>query len=402
MTQPAGPTRRPSLIVIAILFALQFVDGIDQVALSIVAPFLRAELGMGFGALGASFTAGFIGTALGAILFGTLADRADRKTTVCLAATCFAVGSLTTIWVRNGTELFAIRLVTGLAMGGLYPVVTALAMESAPTRMRATAATLVSIATTIGAASCGPLVAVLRPAFGWRSIFMFGSIVPVILVILAMLLIPRSPPRRDPAGKGRRSGNPFRSVTTLFEGEYRRRTPILWLAFISASIPMFFTLSWLPTLAHEAGVAPGVASVTSSIFTVAGVLAAIPLARAIDRFGLTMLVVTSALGAAALVVLGQAFGDPRVLLVACALAGACTVASVNLMGAVAAMLYGDSLRARGVGWAVAVMRMGAALAPALGGSLIAWQMPVGAVFLAFAIFPIVSAVALMQLQSGKL
>ena len=44
-------------------------------------------------------------------------------------------------------------------------------------------------------------------------------------------------------------------------------------------------------------------------------------------------------------------------LVACGVAGALSVGSVNLLGAVAGMLYGHDLRARGVGWAVATMRL---------------------------------------------
>ena len=60
-------------LVIAILFALQMADGIDQVALSFTAPFMRKELGLSFEALGAAFTTGYIGSAFGAVIFGTLA-----------------------------------------------------------------------------------------------------------------------------------------------------------------------------------------------------------------------------------------------------------------------------------------------------------------------------------------
>lgn len=397
MTRPPGLARSHRLAVIAVLFLLQLVDGIDQVALSIVAPFVRAELGLSFAALGASFTAGFIGTALGAIVFGTLGDRVDRKKALCLSAVGFAAGSLATLLARNGTELFLIRLVTGMALGGLYPIVTALVLENAPTGMRATAATLVSVATTVGAASCGPLVAVLQPAFGWRAIFVFGGIAPVVLAILAMLVIPRTAERR--IGSATPVGGALRSVATLFQGSNRRLTLILWLAFITASIPMFFTLSWLPSLAHEARIAPAVAAITPSIFTLSGVLVALLVARAIDRSGLKVLIVTTASAALALAILGQSFGDARMLLIACGLAGACSVSSVNLIGAVAALLYDDSMRARGVGWAVAVMRMGAALAPALGGLLIARGLPTGAVFLIFALFPLVSACALGLLRT---
>ena len=79
-------------------------------------------------------------------------------------------------------------------------------------------------------------------------------------------------------------------------------------------------------------------------------------------------------------------------------AGALSVSAVNLLGAVAGMLYGQELRARGVGWAVAVMRLGAALAPGIGGFLIARAVPVGGIFAGLACFPIISAVAIAMLR----
>lgn len=398
----AGAIRRPSLIVIAVLFALQFVDGVDQVALAIVAPFMRAELGLGFEALGAAFTAGFIGTALGAIVFGTLGDRIDRKTVLCGAAFGFAAGSLATIWVHSGVQLFVVRLLTGLALGGLFPVVSAFALENAPKSKRATATTFVAVATTLGAASCGPLVAVLVPAFGWRSIFLFGSIAPALLALLAIFLIPNSTPLQKSAQSKARQFNPWQSVAALFLPPNRRLTLLLWIGYLCASIPMFFTLSWLPSLAHKATIAPATASITPSVFTLAGVLVALVIARAIDKSGLKVLVWTTGLGAIAIIILGQSFGDGRTLLVACGLAGAFLVSSTNLIGPAAAMLYDNSLRARGVGWAIAMMRLGGALAPALAGFLIARDISTSALFVIFALFSMIATCALYQLRNASL
>ncbi len=80
MNRMVNGLRRPHFIIaIAILFALQVTEGIDQAVLSFTAPFLRKALGIGFESLGAAFSAGYIGTALGAVLFGTLADSTGRK-----------------------------------------------------------------------------------------------------------------------------------------------------------------------------------------------------------------------------------------------------------------------------------------------------------------------------------
>ena len=390
-------------IIVIFLFALQVADGVDQVALSFAAPFMRQELGLGFEALGAAFTAGYIGTALGAIIFGIAADRVGRKPALCCSGIAFAGGSLATIWVTSGFELILIRFLTGLALGGLLPVVSAIVLQTVARGMRATAVTLVMVGTALGAAICGPITSVIEPYFGWQGIFLVGSIVPVILVGFAIVFVPNAgrpaaKSRQASSGLGRQVGEVIQNVSALFEGERRGVTLTLWLALTAAAVPMFFTLSWLPSLAHDAGIPQGTLSIASSIFSLAGLVVAVSVARIIDRTGLAALVVTTGLGSVAFLALGQSFGSNVAFMVACGLAGGLSVSAVNLIGAIAGMLYPDALRARGVGWAVAVMRLGAALTPGLGGVLIARGLPASALFLIMAAFPMISAYALFRLR----
>jgi MFS family permease len=193
--------------------------------------------------------------------------------------------------------------------------------------------------------------------------------------------------------------NPLDSVTSLFRSNRWRFTLLLWAAFVSSAVPMFFSLSWLPSLAHLAHIDASTAAIGPSIFAVSGLLFAILIARVIDRIGSLFLVVavTTALGAPAFVLLGQSFGNDHAFLLACGLAGALSVSSVNLMGVVAGMLYEDNLRSRGIGWAVAAMRLGAALAPWLGGFLIARALPVQMMFIGLALSPLISGLAVLAL-----
>ena len=393
------------LIVIAILFALQATDGIDQVALSFTAPFMRQELGLGFEALGAAFTASYIGTASGAIIFGTLADHVGRKPALCFSAIGFAIGSLTTIWAKTGFELVIVRLLTGMALGGLLPVVSAIVLQTIAPGVRATAVTLVLVGTALGSALCGPLILMIEPRFGWRAIFVLGSIAPTILVILAILFVPTTvrPTAETQTDLARgRSASPFASVAALFQGDRRRITLTLWVVAVASAIPMFFTLSWLPSLAHEAHITRAPASIGPAIFSLAGLIVAIVVARIIDRAGPKVLVITTGLGSVAFLVLGYSFGSDRAFLMACGFAGGMSVSSMNLIGAIAGMLYRDKLRASGVGWAIAVMRLGAAVAPGLGGILIARGLPINIIFMAVAIFPLISAYALSRLRGSIL
>jgi AAHS family 4-hydroxybenzoate transporter-like MFS transporter len=399
---PESAARIQSLIVIAILFALQVTDGIDQAVLSFTAPFVRKDLGIGFESLGAAFSAGYIGTALGAVLFGTLADYIGRKFALCLAAISFSIGSLCTIFVHTAPELVAIRLLTGLALGGLFPVVASLILETVATHLRATAATLVSVGTAAGVSLCGPLVAVIEPHFGWHAAFIIGGTIPAFLSILAIIFISNPRPSKARPDESTEIGSrtvrtPLDSVATLFKSDRWRITLVLWVAIIASGVAMFFSLSWLPSLAHSAGIKPGIAAIGPAIFSVAGMLVAILIARVVDKAGFRVLVLTTALGAPAFVLLGQSFGDGDAFLIVCGLAGAFSVSSVNLIGVIAGILYPHELRARGVGWAVAVMRLGGSLAPLLGGFLIARAVPVQMIFLGVAINPLISGLAIWVL-----
>jgi AAHS family 4-hydroxybenzoate transporter-like MFS transporter len=388
-------------IVIAILFALQVTDGIDQAVLSFTAPFVRKELGTGFESLGAAFSAGFFGTALGAVLFGTLADSIGRKIALLLAAMSFSVGCFCTIFVRTGPELIIARFLTGLALGGLFPIIASSIFEIVPARLRATAVTLTSVGSAAGVSLCGPLVAVVEPHFGWRGVFIIGGAIPAFLSILAMIFIP------NPASSKKRSAtsdsavrNRLDTVTSLFRADRWRITLLLWAAFVAAAVPMFFALSWLPSLAHLAHIGASIAAIGPSIFAVSGLIFAILLARVIDKIGHLFLpvAVTTMLGAPAFLLLGQSFGNDQAFFIACGLAGALSISSVNLMGVVAGALYEDKLRARGIGWAVATMRFGAALAPWLGGFLIARALPVQMMFLGLAVSPLISGLAILALR----
>lgn len=392
--------RARSLAIIATLFALQLADGIDQTALAFAAPSLSAELRLGPVPMGAAFSAGFIGTALGSILFGTIGDRIGRKFALCIAAICFSLGSFSTIFVHTGGALFAVRLATGIALGGLFPIVASVILDTVSREMRATAITIVSVGTAAGAALCGPIFALMEPHAGWRSIFILGSVVPAIFVLIAFLLIPPTP-RVEHAPGAPGVSNPLQSVLTLFAGGRWRLTLTIWVAFIASAVPMFFSLSWLPTFALSARLDHGAAALSPAIFSLSGLITAIVVARIIDRVGIRALAILSALGVPALMLLGFAFGSKMSLLAACAFAGAISVSCVNLMGAIAAILYEDGLRTRGVGWAVAIMRIGGAIAPGLGGVLIAYGLTPPQIFTMLAIGPAITALAIWRLSRPK-
>src|ERR1700752_124654 len=101
--------------------AVLFRDGFDTQAIGYVAPALAKEWGLGKGALGPVFSAGLFGLMIGALLLGPLADRIGRKKIIIFSTVAFGIGTLVAAFVNAVNTLIAVRLLTGLGLGGAMP-----------------------------------------------------------------------------------------------------------------------------------------------------------------------------------------------------------------------------------------------------------------------------------------
>lgn len=124
--------------VLLICAAVLLIDGFDTQAIGYVAPALVAEWKLQRAMLGPVFSSGLFGLMIGALIFGTIADRVGRKRIIVLSTVAFAVGTLATVFVQDVTWLIALRFLTGLGLGGAMPNATALSSEFSPNRRRAT------------------------------------------------------------------------------------------------------------------------------------------------------------------------------------------------------------------------------------------------------------------------
>src|SRR3979409_1453043 len=177
--QPVGGFQLKLLLTCA---AVLFLDGFDTQAIGYVAPALAKEWGLSKGALGPVFSAGLFGLMIGALAFGPLADRIGRKKIIVLSTLAFGIGALVTAFVQDVNTLLAIRFLTGLGLGGAMPNAIAMTSEFNPRRRRATMVMIMFCGFSVGAALGGLLAAALIPQFGWRSVFVVGGVVPLLLV----------------------------------------------------------------------------------------------------------------------------------------------------------------------------------------------------------------------------
>jgi predicted MFS family arabinose efflux permease len=145
------------------------------------------------GALMACF---FLVGAPAALIVGYLADRVRRVRLLFIVVAIGAVPCLAVYWARTIPAFFALRALTGVSVGGCFPLVFSLLGDLFPSRRRAATSALVQIATGAGLAA-GQAIAgtVGQPdALGWRAPFVIAA-VPALALNLFMVLVCPEPPR---------------------------------------------------------------------------------------------------------------------------------------------------------------------------------------------------------------
>src|SRR5262249_10775706 len=158
----------------------------------------------------------------------------------------------------------------------------------------------------------------------------------------------------------------------------------------------------LPTTLNAQGITLGWAQIATSLVQFGGIAGAIPLAMIVDRFGPQFVLAGAFLLAAlAIVTLGVAGTSVALTLVASFILGIGTVGAQNGNSGIAAKFYPMEIRATGVGWALAVGRIGSILGPTVGGLLLSTGYAPSTIFLVATLPPLVAGTAYLTMGRPK-
>jgi MFS transporter, AAHS family, 4-hydroxybenzoate transporter len=410
-------------VVYALCGAAVFVEGFDAQAIGYVAPVLSRNWGLRPGALGPVFAAGLLGLALGAFLFAPLADRIGRRPVILWSTLSFGLLTVATGFCQNIETMLVVRLLTGLGLGAAMPNAIALTAEYSPQRSRATAVTLLMCGFSLGAATGGLVAAQILESMGWPAVFYIGGGLTLLLVPFLVASLPESIrflalvpakasqlaatlTRIDPTLDLRQiSVTPqplqgtMRRVHELFAAGRARLTILLWVVYFMSLLDLYLLANWLPTAIHASGLSVGTAAVASAMLQIGGIVASFLLGPLVDRFGaFRVLPVVYVFGALCIATIGYA-GDAVALVFATVFgAGFAIVGAQNCNNAVASLLYPTEARATGIGWALAVGRIGSIVGPSIGGLMLAFEVSITHVLIASAIPALVAAAAYMAMR----
>jgi AAHS family 4-hydroxybenzoate transporter-like MFS transporter len=378
--------------VVAICALILLIDGYDILAMAMIVPSLAGEWNLAPSAFAPALSACIAGVAIGSALAGKSGDRFGRRRTLLAFLAGGAVATALTAGASSTEELAVLRLLTGVGLGGTIPLALALSAEQLPTGVRSTLLTVVIAATPLGSALASLLAPYLIDTWSWRAVFLAGAIAPAIALALAYALLPESQEwltaKREPA-----------TLSALFTGERAVATSLLWLTFLANQFILLLLGSWLPTLLTRVDLSRDRALYATTVYSIGGMLSGPFLGWLSDRYRpQRVLLATYTLAAFAVAALSAAASSTFTLFAVALLAGAGVSGSQIVLNAFAAIWYPTPIRASGVGWALAVGRIGAIASPLVAGSLLASGWSSRDVFLVATVAPCICILAIAALD----
>ncbi len=411
------PLHRSQLVLCVMVAILLITDGYDAQAIGYVAPQLSKEWGLARGAFGPVFSAGLVGTALGALIFTPMADRLGARRILLTCVGFYALFTLLTVFVTDAQTLLWLRVLTGLGVGGAMPSGIALVSDYAPTRARTMMVAVAVCGFSLGASLGGLLAAAAMERFGWQSVFVVGGIIPLLMLPVLAVMLPESLPKllRGPpaalapvlarlapgwqAPMGERAAAVRFPVTGLFSGHLARVTVLIWITFFCNLLLLYFLSSWLPTIVHDSGMELRFANLVTALYQGGGTIGGLLLAYLSDRRSITRVLSLTLVGATiSVATIGLVAHEPVLLMIMATVAGFCVVGGQLVANAFAGTFYPASMRATGIGWALGIGRCGSILGPLIGAQLIRLEVSLPMLFQVGAVFAGIAALAVMAIN----
>ncbi|MGN7748572.1 MFS transporter [Pseudomonas sp. 22515] len=391
------PLSRYQWRVVLLCFLIVFLDGLDTAAMGFIAPALSQEWGIDRASLGPVMSAALIGMVFGALGSGPLADRFGRKGVLVGAVLVFGGFSLASAYATNVDQLLILRFLTGLGLGAGMPNATTLLSEYTPERLKSLLVTSMFCGFNLGMAGGGFISAKMIPAYGWHSLLVIGGVLPLLLALVLMVWLPESARflvvRNRGTDKVRKTLSPIapqvvaeagsfsvpeqkavaaRNVfAVIFSGTYGLGTVLLWLTYFMGLVIVYLLTSWLPTLMRDSGASMEQAAFIGALFQFGGVLSAVGVGWAMDRFNPHKVIgIFYLLAGVFAYAVGQSLGNITLLGTLVLVAGMCVNGAQSAMPSLAARFYPTQGRATGVSWMLGIGRFGAILGAWSGATLL--------------------------------
>ncbi|MHB1133488.1 MAG: MFS transporter [Chloroflexota bacterium] len=358
-------------------------------------------------------TANIAGLFFGAFASGYFSDRRGRKFVFQLTLLIYSIFTGLSALSTGLVMLMTLRFLAGLGLGGELPVASTLVSEFAPAKRRGTMVVLLESFWAYGSVLAALLGFLVIPTFGWRAVLLIGAL-PALYVFVLRRNLPESPRFLESQGRhaeaeaivrqvARESGlaepppvpaeayiKPSRGprLGDLLAGVYLRRTIALWVMWGTINFSYYGIFLWLPSQFVRRGFTLDDALLYNLIIALAQIPGYFAAAYLVERLGrkptLVSFLFLAAIGAFFFGQVALAAADIGAILFWGSVISFFNLGAWGVIYTYTPEMYPTALRGTGTGWAAAVGRIFAFIAPLSVASLIVIFGNDQSVFLTFA------------------
>lgn len=353
-------------------------DAMDVGMLSFVMVALQKDWGLSTQEMGWIGSINSIGMAVGALVFGILSDKIGRKSVFIITLLLFSIGSGLTALTTTLAMFLVLRFLIGMGLGGELPVASTLVSESVEAHERGKIVVLLESFWAGGWLIAALISYFVIPKYGWE-VAMILSAIPALYALYLRWNLPDSPRFQ----KVEKRPSVIENIKSVWSGEYRKATIMLWILWFSVVFSYYGMFLWLPSVM----VLKGFSLIKSFQYVLIMTLAQLPgyftAAWFIERVGRKFVLVTYLIGTACSAYLFGVAESLTVLIVAGMLLSFFNLGAWGALYAYTPEQYPTVIRGTGAGMAAAFGRIGGILGPLLVGYLVASQASLSLIFTIF-------------------
>ena len=187
-----GSITSQQILVVALCFIFNMLDGFDITAMAVVASSVSLDLNLTDDLLGWIFSFALAGMMVGAMVLAPVADIIGRRALIILSLVLVGLSIFLTAKADNLSLFIMLRFISGVGAGALLACQASLAAEYSPEKYRAMSVALVTAGYPTGAMMTSVVAGYILPDYGWRAMFLFGGTITLGMVVVAWLMIPES------------------------------------------------------------------------------------------------------------------------------------------------------------------------------------------------------------------
>ncbi|MDA7026666.1 MFS transporter [Bacillus sp. CLL-7-23] len=369
-------------------------DAMDVGILSFIITALHVEWNLTSQQMGWIGSVNSIGMAVGALLFGLLADRVGRKYVFIITLLFFSVGSGLSALTSSLTVFLIFRFFVGMGLGGELPVASTLVSETVEPERRGRVVVLLESFWAFGWLVAALISYFIIPTYGWQIALLITAL-PAFYALYLRIALPDSPKYEEMAKQTRPSM--LENMKSVWSKAYTRPTTMLWIVWFCVVFSYYGMFLWLP----QVMVMKGFSMIKSFEYVLIMTLAQLPgyfsAAWLIEKAGRKMVLTLYLLGTA---ISAYFFGTAESLTLLLTAGMFLSFFNLGAWGALYAYTpeqYPTTIRGTGAGMAAAFGRIGGILGPLLVGYLVSQKVTLSIIFLIFCLAILVAVAAVFFL-----